>query len=139
MKVISTIVTEQIDNLTGNVVSSSNVITYRKPQITKKYSMISRDSHWTRKIKPIDLYLLVELLDYENVNKFVITVNKSVRDEIKKGIKISDSQITTSLNNMIKADILKRVGRSMYMINPECTWSGSVKTQEERIDKYLSH
>lgn len=138
MKVISTIVTEKIDSVTGNIVSSSNVITYRKPQITKKYTMISRDEQWARRIKPMDLYLLVELLEYENINKFVIAVNKTVRDEIKKAIKISDSQITISLNNMIKADVLKRVGRGMYMINPECMWSGNPKTQEERINKYMS-
>lgn len=139
MRIINKIITETIDNLTGEVISSSNVITYKKPQITKKFSMISRDERWTRRIKPIDLYLLVELLEYENANKFVITVNKTVRDELKSFIKISDSQITLSLKNMIANDVLKRVGRSMYMINPECVWSGSVKTQEERIDKYMSH
>ena len=138
MRVINRIVTEVVDSVTGKIVEKSVVNTYKKPQITKRYCMISMDNMWIARIKPMDLYLLCALVDYENTVKYTITVSKTVKDEIKSKIKISDAQIAKSINSMIANDVLKRIERGVYIVNPECMWSGSVKTQEERIDKYMS-
>lgn len=138
MRVINRIVTEVVDSVTGKIVEKSVVNTYKKPQITKRYCMISMDNMWIARIKPMDLYLLCALVDYENTVKYTITVSKTVKDEIKSKIKISDAQIAKSINNMIANDVLKRIERGVYIVNPECMWSGSVKTQEDRIDKYMS-
>jgi hypothetical protein len=138
MRVINRIVTEVVDSVTGKIVEKSVVNTYKKPQITKRYCMISMDNMWIARIKPMDLYLLCALVDYENTIKYTITVSKTVKDEIKSKIKISDAQIAKSINSMIANDVIKRIERGVYIVNPECMWSGSVKTQEERIDKYMS-
>lgn len=138
MRVINRVVTEVVDNVTGSIIEKSVVNTYIKPQITKRYCMISMDNMWIARIKPIDLYLLCALVDYENIIKYTITASKTVKNEIKSKIKISDAQIAKSINNMIENNVLKRVDRGVYMVNPECIWSGSVKTQEERINKYMS-
>jgi len=137
MRVINRLVTEVVDGTTGEIIETKTVSTYKKPQITKRYCMMSMDEPWVSRIKPIDLYLLCVLVDYENTIKYTITITKSVKEDIKNKIKISDAQIAKSLKNMIANNVIKRVERSVYIVNPECMWSGSVKTQEERINKYM--
>lgn len=135
---ISRLVTQEVNCETGEIIDVSSVTTYRRPQITKRYFMQSMDEAWMAKINPMDYYLLGLLIPYENVHQYTIHVSQDVRKEIMKTVKISEAQITKSLRELVKQDILKRAGRGVYMVNPECIWSGSVKTQEERINKYMS-
>lgn len=137
-RVISRLVTQEVNCETGEIINVSSVTTYKKPQITKRYFMQSMDDDWMAKINPIDYYLLGFLLPYENVHQYTIHVNQQVRKKIISTAKISEAQITKSLRSMVEQDVLKRVDRGVYMVNPECIWSGSVKTQEERINKYMS-
>lgn len=69
---------------------------------------------------------LLELLNYMTYAKIedktggqLITITKWHRKQIAEKLKISDSLITKNLTQLVKANILKRLDRSVYQANPQ--------------------
>lgn len=102
-----------------------------------KHININLENHWNRKCKASDVKILFNLMSRENRETYLITVDKNLREDFKKYLDISDSQITLSLKNLITNDIITRVNRGSYMINPNCLWRGSEKVFNKRLDKWL--
>lgn len=139
MKMTNEYVYQEINHLTGEVVETKRKATYKTRNINKKYFMFSLDRKWQRKIEANDLQLLSELVDLEHPITWEVSLHKDIRDELCEGLKCSTSQIMRSLKNMVDKNILAKVKRGVYLINPECVWIGSSEIHEKKIDKYLKY
>ncbi len=98
--------------------------------------MVQLDDDWNRLIKPMDTHLLIELIKYDNQHTMRINIDKNLRSKICEHLKTSEAQITKSLSNMVKQNILKRLSRGVYMINPSVVWMGNSQKQEEKQSIY---
>lgn len=129
-------VEEVVDYTTGEVISKSKSYTYKTK--TKRFAMVQLDDDWNRLIKPMDTHLLIELIKYDNQHTMRINIDKNLRSKICEYLKTSEAQITKSLSNMVKQNILKRLSRGVYMINPSVVWMGNSQKQEEKQSIYDS-
>jgi hypothetical protein len=129
-------VEEVVDYATGEIVSNVKRYTYKTNG--KRFAMMQLDDNWNRKIKAMDVYVLFELIKYDNQHTMHINIDKSLRENLCKNLDISEAQITKSLSNMVKENILKRVSRGTYMINPSTVWIGNTQKQEEKQEIYNS-
>lgn len=130
---------EEVDYLTGEVIKSKRKATYKTRTINKKYGMISLADEWFVDLDGSDVLILMVMLKLENPNTWEVLVNKTARETIRKSLKISDSQITRSLRNMLKNNVLAKIERGVYLINPECVWIGSSEVHEKKVDNYMKY
>lgn len=98
--------------------------------------MMQLDDNWNRKLNAIDMHILFELIKYDNQHTMQINIDKHLRQKLCEYLNTSEPQITKSLANMIKNNILKRLSRGVYMINPDCIWIGNTQKQQEKQEVY---
>lgn len=134
VRITNNYVEERIDHVTGEVVSCTKRYTYKTK--VKRFAMIQLDKKWYVGLKGCDVLILMEMVSIDNQQTMRVNVDKSVRQSICKLLDISEAQITKSLANMVKQNIIKRVSKGVYMINPDTVCMGNANTQLEKKEIY---
>lgn len=126
-----------IDIQTGQVVSEekTNVVRLpQEPEFIKLYlADINKIFDLPKGCSPV-LYEILKKMNYEGQ----IILNKFVKEECAKAAKIALSSFNNCLTDLVKKDILKRLGTGTYMANPHLFGKGSWVEISKQREFYLT-
>lgn len=138
MKIFLNDVETVVNYETGEIVEKTvkKQVLKRKP----RFQFMNVETNWHRDLSPIEFQLIVEMSLYENQQTFDIVMDNRVRSKIAENLKVSDITVKKCLSNLLKTPYLKKVTKGVYMINPDCLWSGSdnLKLKKEELFQTLN-
>lgn len=76
------------------------------------------------------------LLDYQNINTGEIEVTKRVKEQIGKKLNVTVRMIEKSINELIKANVITPIDKSVYIMNPLFIYKGGTVDLENRVNEY---
>lgn len=76
------------------------------------------------------------LLDYQNINTGEIEVTKRVKEQIGKKLNVTVRMIEKSVNELIKANIITPIDKSVYVMNPLFIYKGGTVDLENKVNEY---
>ncbi|MFZ4798257.1 MAG: hypothetical protein ACOYMA_12245 [Bacteroidia bacterium] len=124
------------DNLTGEIVSDrTKTIVYNSK--SEKFIMVTTTNgiEW---IKPIKGYLALLMFMVERYyDNCVVSLSPLRKSEISEFFEWKNpKQIDLALSILLKHDVIRRIGRGDYMINPETIFMGSTIDKATNINTY---
>jgi glutamate/tyrosine decarboxylase-like PLP-dependent enzyme len=99
----------------------------------KYFNKFSRDREGPMRAitKPIASHLLVRLIPYLNrVNQY-----RASRDQMAEDMQIPKRNLSNALRDLYSADVVRKVDKATYMVNPEVTYAGD--DRQEAVITYL--
>jgi hypothetical protein len=104
---------------------------------TKPASFLgSFDTKWYKGLKGSEVLTMISLLSVENNKTNEIYLTKQIKIQLCEDIEICLDQFEKNIRSLIKKDMLKRISRGVYVLNPETLWIGSGKTKNKKINVY---
>jgi len=126
-----------IDTQTGEVISEekTNVIRLpQEPEFIKLYLQdINKIFDLPKGCSPV-LYEILKQMTYDGK----IVLNKYVKEECATAAKIALSSFNNCLTDLVKKDILKRLGTGTYIANPHLFGKGSWAEISKQREFYLT-
>lgn len=125
---------ECVDHETGEIVSS--ISQYEQVSSNGKYFLGSFDTKWYKGLKGSEVLTMIALLSVENNKTNEVYLTKHVKVQLCADIEICLDQFEKNIRSLIEKDMLKRISRGVYVLNPETLWIGSSKTKTKKINVY---
>lgn len=125
-----------IDLQTGEVFQEEiNTITMVVSNVTTRYyaSMIKDDEIWYKDLNACEFKVCHYLFDNLRFGSTEFYINKTMRTKIAKVFDVSESQIQKAVKSLTDKNILGRVDRGVYMVNPAIAYKGNLKQQDQHI------
>lgn len=135
-KVIQEVTTETVDHRTGENTETTTERVINLPQepafvkiyledISKLYDLPANSSRL--------LHALLRQMNYDSI----ITLSAPAKRRIAKDLKISLSTINNQLTALTKTDVLQRIDRGEYMLNPSLFAKGAWNDVRRLRNKYF--
>lgn len=126
--------TESIDNKSGEITVTNKI--YSIPANKELFSMTRHTEglNWIDSFKSIREYkLILKMLEFENNITNSIILNKEILTILANEINCSIKSISNTLSSLYARDIVRRVSRNSYVVNPSMIYIGGTKELEKKI------
>jgi len=134
MRILRTDTEKIVNYKTGEVTEkiTSQVFTKKLP----RFQMMDTENNWHRDLSSTEFHVLTDMAIYESPKTYKVHMDKETRNTIAKNLKLSDITVKQTLAKLVKTPYLKRSSQGVYMINPECIWTGSQKIKEQKLEMF---
>lgn len=130
-RIINSLHTVSVDHSTGQVLNDTKIVQFRIPSEPPYVKLYIDDLSRLMDLKGHHKEMLLELIrkmDYENI----ITLTPSARSRLALRLKIKEQTFRNYLNDLIKSDVLRRIGHNEFMANPDLFARGEWQSIYER-------
>ncbi|MNC32465.1 hypothetical protein D3C75_808200 [compost metagenome] len=109
--------TVQLDHQTGEVTKEASTNVFRLPAEPPYVKLYAHDLTQILKLKDHHAVMILELvrkIDYDNL----ISLTPSARSRIAEKLGVKDQTFRNYLNELVKADVIRRLGHNEFEANP---------------------
>mgnify|MGYP001110011679 CR=1 FL=1 len=135
-KLIRDTVTEKVDHTTGEICETTREQIIQIPNEPPFVKLYIEDLRCLHRLPPKSsalLYELVKRVDYEGMVGLTTMIKKTIAETLSTSVASIDNQ----LSKLIMTNIILRIGRGTYMLNPSLFAKGQWKDVRKLRDKFF--
>ena len=140
IKTISAGVERAVDPLTGEVLSEKALTRDILVKDSEEWFICYRNlMKAVLNLNSNEVRVLLWCAINTTVNTNEIVLARYIKDRMSAEIKIGIPSIDNALSSLVKKELMRRLARGVFHIDPANTWKGDLKTRARNITVYLNY